>query len=200
MLASSIRSRTVANKWLTFLRKHYQPEPGSTVHTTLQLMMEPTPYAEVAAALKGFVSTCSSVNRVEASLVFRLLGVVYDVCVRAPPHPSLWLDVIAASQCATLALTDASSAQSASEHKVHSKRERERESVCVCVCVFFCATQNCSLNLLQETALLITVHMLGRWAAVSSPPNSQWYEHLRPVLDAMPHGLGSCCSFFVIPF
>lgn len=158
MLASSIRFRTVANKWLTFLRKHYQPDQGSSMQLALCFRMEPTPFVEVEAALKGFANTCAGINRVEASLVFRLLGVVYDVSMRAPPHPSLWADVVAASQCATLALTDVSSAQSASEYK--------------------------------ETALLLTIHMLGRWAAVASPPNSQWFEHLRPILDALPYGLG----------
>ncbi len=78
--------------------------------------------------------------------------------VRAPPHPSLFGDCVAVTQCAVLALTDATSAQAAAEHK--------------------------------ETALLVTVHMLGRWAHAAGPPNSQYYEHLRPVLDALPYGLG----------
>lgn len=156
MLAASIRSRTVANKWLTFLRKHYQPDVDS-LHVQ-QVMLVPPPLSEVAAALRGFAAVCSPANRLEASMVYRLLGVVYDVCVRAPAHPSLFAACVTVSQGAVAALTDASSAQAASEHK--------------------------------ETALLLTVHLLGRWAAASAPPNTQWYEHLRPVLDGLPYGLG----------
>jgi hypothetical protein len=44
-------------------------------------------------------------------------GVVYDVCARVPPHPSLFNACVTATQCAVAALTDASAAQAAAEHR-----------------------------------------------------------------------------------
>ena len=42
----------------------------------------------------------------------------------------------------------------------------------------------------KETALLVVIHLLGRWAQVAAPNNTQWYEHLRGLLDSLPYGLG----------
>ena len=150
MMASSVKSKSIANKWLAFLRKYYQPDFAKRpVH----------PMSEVMAAVRGISAVCASANNnVDPHLVYRLLGVVYEVSISVNPTEKLFSDCVTVSQTVAIALAEGSSSTSES----------------------------------KETALLLIIHLLGKWAYKVSPANTTWIGPLRAVLDQYPYGVGRC--------